>query len=58
MTHSDINPEHITLAHLRAKNHDINNNAETLSLPAADLHFQIRDIKKWQTRILLSLIHI
>ncbi|EMJ9774235.1 alpha-xenorhabdolysin family binary toxin subunit B [Morganella morganii] len=52
MTHSDINPEHITLAHLKAKHHDISNGAETLSLPAADLHFQIRDIKKWQTRIL------
>ncbi len=52
MTHSDINPEHITLTHLRAKNHDISTDAETLSLPAADLHFQIRDIKKWQTRIL------
>lgn len=52
MTHSDINPEHITLAHLKAKYHDISNSAETLSLPATDLHFQIRDIKKWQTRIL------
>ncbi|RUT65463.1 hypothetical protein CKG00_02880 [Morganella morganii] len=52
MTHSDINPEHITLAHLRAKNHDITSDAEILSLPTTDLHFQIRDIKKWQNKIL------
>lgn len=52
MIHSAINPEHITLAQMRARHHDINNNAETLSLPAADLHFQIRDIKRWQNRIL------
>ncbi|EMQ4857872.1 alpha-xenorhabdolysin family binary toxin subunit B [Morganella morganii] len=52
MTHSDISPEHITLAQMRAGSHDISNSAETLSLPAADLHFQIRDIKKWQNKIL------
>lgn len=52
MMHSDISPENITLTHIKAKIHDINSDVETLSLPAADLHTQFRDIKKWQTRIM------
>lgn len=52
MMYSDISPEHITLAHIKAKIHDISNDAEILSLPTTDLHVQLRDIKKWQTRIL------
>lgn len=52
MMHSDLSPENITLAHIKAKIHDISNDTETLSLPTADLHTQLRDIKKWQVRIL------
>ncbi|MEX9565317.1 alpha-xenorhabdolysin family binary toxin subunit B [Morganella morganii] len=52
MMHSDTSPEHITLAHLKAGIHDISNDTEILSLPTADLHIQLRDIKKWQTRML------
>lgn len=52
MLYSDISPENITLAHIKAKINDISKNIETLSLPTADLHAQLRDIKKWQTRML------
>lgn len=52
MTYSDISPENITLAHIKAQIHDISNDAEILSLPSADLQIQLRDIKKWQTRII------
>lgn len=52
MIYSDINPENITLAHIKAKINDISKNIEALSLPTADLHAQLRDIKKWQTRML------
>lgn len=52
MMHSDISPEHITLTHIKAGIHDIGNDAEILSLPTADLHVQLRDIRKWQTRML------
>lgn len=52
MIHSDINPENITLKYIKAKIHNISSDVETLSLPAADLHTQFRDIKKWQIRIM------
>lgn len=52
MIYSDISPENITLAHIKAKINDISKNIETLSLPTAELHAQLRDIKKWQTRML------
>lgn len=52
MSHSDTSPENITLAHIKAKTHDISSDVEALSLPATELHAQFRDIKKWQTRIM------
>lgn len=45
MIYSDISPENITLAHIKAKINDISKNIETLSLPTAELHAQLRDIK-------------